>query len=292
MTTTKDEKTLRTYLLGDVTESQQEEIESWIMSDEDAYELILAAEDDLIDEALTGRLKGQELDRFRNHFMAAPERQRKYKFGNTLQDYLSAKPVGAPAAPSFGSLVAAFFHYRPAMSFAATAFFIVILAGGTWAGLHSFTLQRQLGSATAQLQEEGRQREQLQRQLAIAQASNLNSSTPSDGLLAFNLEPGLSRSPGDIRKIPIGADTKMVKFSLLLREDEYETYRVVLLDDRDKVILTKDIAASRTGNSKAVVVVISGDQLDKGDYRFRLSGLSGTNPPENINSYSFRAVPQ
>jgi len=292
MTTTKDEKTLRTYLLGDVTESQQEAVESWLMSDEDAYELILAAEDDLIDEAIAGTLKGQELARFRNHFLAAPERQRKFQFGSALHDHLFANPVAAPAAPSFGSLVAAFFRSRPAMGFAATALLLVILAGGTWAGFHVLTLQRQLDSATAQLQDEGRQREELLRQLAIAQASNLVSSTSSDGLLAFNLEPGLSRSADDIRKISIGANTKMVKFSLLLREDEYKTYRVVLLDDRDKVILTKDIAASSAADGKAVVVMVSSDQLDKGDYRFRLSGLSGTNPPENINSYSFRVIPQ
>src|SRR5215475_6993365 len=89
---TKDEKTLRKYLLGEVSAEEQEEIDLWLMSNEEAYDLIEAAEDDLIDESLAGGLESDELDRFNNHFLAAAERRRKLQFSRSLQRFIAANP--------------------------------------------------------------------------------------------------------------------------------------------------------------------------------------------------------
>src|SRR5688572_20179912 len=64
----EQEKTLRKYLLGDLSDEEQEALELWLMSEEDAYDLISAAEDDLIDESIAGTLSSRDLERFNNHF--------------------------------------------------------------------------------------------------------------------------------------------------------------------------------------------------------------------------------
>ena len=71
---TKDEAVLRKYLLGNMSPEEQEEIELWLMSNEDAYCLLEAAEDDLIDDLLSGRLAVRDLDRFQTYFLVALER--------------------------------------------------------------------------------------------------------------------------------------------------------------------------------------------------------------------------
>ena len=82
-----DEKTLRRSFLGIASQAEQEAIDLWLLSDEDAYDLLTAAEDDLIDDSLTGHLTVEDLHRFRNHFLVAPERQRKLQFSRAFQRF-------------------------------------------------------------------------------------------------------------------------------------------------------------------------------------------------------------
>src|ERR1051326_3970847 len=88
---TKDHQTLRKYLLGDMPVEEQEALELWLMSEEEAYDLVVAAEDDLIDDSLNGRLNEDEWKRFNELFLAAPERQRKLQFGRSFQRFIRAK---------------------------------------------------------------------------------------------------------------------------------------------------------------------------------------------------------
>src|SRR5215467_10436396 len=98
---TQDEAALKKYLLGKTSPEEQEAIDLWMMSDDDAYYLMEAAEDDLIDDALAGRLNRADLDLFENHFMAAPEHQRKYQFGRSFKRAVanrgSPEPVRQPS---------------------------------------------------------------------------------------------------------------------------------------------------------------------------------------------------
>src|SRR5262245_46929435 len=91
-----DEKALRRYLLGDASSSEREEIDLWLMSSEEPYDQLEAAEDDLMDEFLAGRLKGRDLTRFNDHFLVAPERQRKLQFSRSFR-----RAVDAATPPPF-----------------------------------------------------------------------------------------------------------------------------------------------------------------------------------------------
>src|SRR5262245_37473132 len=173
----KDENTLRRYLLGDVSPDERQEIEVWLMSVDEAYDILVAAEDDLIDESLNGKLKKTDLEQFNSFFLAAPERQCK---------------------------------------------------------------------------------------LAFARSSSIPS-------------------------MPIHANTKLVRMSLTLLDDSYNSDRVLLFDDGGRQLWTaSQLKATTTGDGKAVVVSAAGELLTNGDYNFNLSGISNGRPPENISSYYFR----
>src|SRR5690242_8835376 len=97
--TITDEKALRRYLLGTASDAEQEVIDLWLLSEQDAYELLTAAEDDLIDDSLAGRLTRDDLQRFHDHFLMAPERQRKLQFSRAFQRLAGAdqRAAGKPS---------------------------------------------------------------------------------------------------------------------------------------------------------------------------------------------------
>jgi len=83
-----DAETLRKYLLGELRAEDREALEFWILTVQDAYDLVAASEDDLIDDSLAGSLEPDERDRFDKHYLAAPERRHKLQFGHTFRQFL------------------------------------------------------------------------------------------------------------------------------------------------------------------------------------------------------------
>ena len=310
---TGNEKILRKYLLGDLSPEEQQEVELQLMSDEDAYDLLVAAEDDLIDASIAGKLKGDELERFNNYFLAAGERQRKLQFGRSLERFVrdatrSAASPESPARDVFWGAVPNFLRYRPAIAYAASAVVVLMIVGSIWSFFRIVELQRQLHSATAQLADVGRERDETKRQLgesqslgermraqvqALEETLGATKSSVPQALLAFNLIPGLSRSSSDIPKIAITANARLLQFSLTLLDDNYDSYRAALRDAGGQELWTRDrLSATATRDGKAVVLTVPIPLLSNGDYSFSLMGISDSRPPESISSFYFRVVRQ
>jgi hypothetical protein len=299
----EQEETLRKYLLGELSDKEQETLDLWLMSEEDAYDLLSAAEDDLIDESIAGKLNRHELERFNNHFLTAPERKRKLRFGQHFRGIVDARQTGAVSerlskpALTFWDL----FRYQPAFGYAAIGLLVLLVGVGLWAGLRLQEMQRRIDAATAQLASE---RESFQKRLDESQAklqsdfraldqavANLKSSAAPEGLVAFALMPGLTRTTTDVQKVPLTPKSQLVELSLTLLDDDYDSYRAVLMDDAGLELWTRDhLTPKKNGEVNTVVIVVPSDRLSPGDYSIRLSGRSNSNPPENIRSYPFRAT--
>src|SRR5262249_53839386 len=201
------ENTLRRYLLGDVSPAEQEQVDLWLMSNDDAYDVLTAAEDDLIEESLNGKLESADLERFNKYFLAAPERQRKLAFDRSLRRYVHEnRPVSQPV--HFGSLLALFFRMRPVLAYGCAALIVLTLIGGIWSTFTMMQLQQELRSASDQLASISSERENFRRQLEESRSAGQGLQTQVDllertiadfksaprALLTFTLIPGLSRS--------------------------------------------------------------------------------------------------
>jgi len=278
----KDENTLRRYLLGDVSPDERETIEVWFMSDDDAYDVLVAAEDDLIDESLNGKLKKTDLERFNRYFLAAPERQRKLAFDRSLRRYVNKhRPPHQPG--HLWDFLASFFRSRAILGYGCAALILLTIVGGGWSAFTLVRVQREFRFASDQLANVSSERETYRLNRTIAE---LNSAPQA--LLTFNLIPGISRSSSRIPRMTIPAHTKLVRVSLTLLDDNYDSYRVLLFDDGGRQLWTApQLRATTTGDGKAVVVSVPGEVLSNGDYNFNLSGISNGQPPENISSYYF-----
>jgi anti-sigma factor RsiW len=107
------------YLLGDLPDQQQAEIEDRAFSDPEYLRNIQAVESDLIDEYVRGALSQSDHRRFEQRFLASAERRRKVDFAKALAAVtpefaansgsvaqapkLAVSPVSAGEAPELGA---------------------------------------------------------------------------------------------------------------------------------------------------------------------------------------------
>jgi len=96
---TNDEGHLRKYLLGELPEAEQQALEERLMTEAELFDLLQVAEDELIDDHLSGALSANERGRFDGFFLSTPERRRKLSFAMALRRYVTAEAavVEAPA---------------------------------------------------------------------------------------------------------------------------------------------------------------------------------------------------
>jgi CHAT domain-containing protein/tetratricopeptide (TPR) repeat protein len=136
MTPTPDiHERIRRYLLGQLGDSAREEIEQQIIVDEDLFEELLVAEDELIDEYLSDRLNAGERTAFEQHFLATPERHDKLKFGRAFNRYLSSSSAIVPGHQPIktpGSWAGSRSLFSSPLRVAILAILVVAVGLGVW----------------------------------------------------------------------------------------------------------------------------------------------------------------
>src|SRR6185437_6734294 len=75
-----DMRSLRAYLLGSLSDAETERYDEKSFSDDDFNDLLNSVEHDLVDAYAGGELSGDELERFRTHYLASPRRRQKVDF--------------------------------------------------------------------------------------------------------------------------------------------------------------------------------------------------------------------
>jgi CHAT domain-containing protein len=134
MTTSRDEPdSIRRYLLGSLDDRDKEEFEQRLFADDEFLEEVLAVEEQLIDDYLTGDLSTDEAAMFEKNFLVTEERRQKTRLGKTLRTYAkkaSAVPVKAVASPVTWNWRQWFSPLL--LQRAAVAAMIVIAAVGIW----------------------------------------------------------------------------------------------------------------------------------------------------------------
>ncbi len=85
-----DQKAVRQYLLRQLSETEQRTIEQRLLAEDDLFEELEIAEDELMDEYLAGKLSMEELQTFERQFLASPARKQQLRFAEAFRRYASA----------------------------------------------------------------------------------------------------------------------------------------------------------------------------------------------------------
>jgi len=94
-----DQTTVREYLLGQLNDVEQEQIEQRLMVEDDLFEELEISKGELIEEYRAGELAAQETAWFERHFLASPEGQQRYTLAIAL-GRMKAQPA-AQQQPTF-----------------------------------------------------------------------------------------------------------------------------------------------------------------------------------------------
>ena len=283
------------YLLGDLPEGKQSEIEDRAFQDEQYLQDILAAESDLIDEYVRGELPDSARRQFESRFLASAERRRKVEFARALATVTpefavmekSIRPASAPSPVNWPSTLAVFLRrLNPAAKFSLAAAALLIVICGLWLVAESLRLRSQLAELrreqqsrereqqalrqqiadeqarredlSAQLQREREQRERSQEMASELQRELEASAThPAQPAIAsLSLWPGISRSDGARPKLALPQGARRVRIQIGVEpEDEYQSFRAELRAPGGQPIWTQDSLSARRVRAGRAVIL-------------------------------------
>ena len=139
--TRNDLITIRQYLLGQLGEEGQQDIEQRLLREDDLFQELEIAEDELVDDYVAKELEPADRQRFEQYFFSTPEREHKLRFATTLHRYASKKTVANSAAEI--SVLPADLNWLERMQFAwagqpqllriaVIAAVLVVIVGAVW----------------------------------------------------------------------------------------------------------------------------------------------------------------
>jgi len=314
------------YLLGELSEQEQTELEEAYFADDDLFERFLAVKDDLVDAYACGDLTGQKRARFEQHFLSSePRRERVEEARGFIRAVTAAStdtaavrgttPAQTAAAPSWWESISRLFASRPLVwQGALAALFLVVLAG-------SLLLVRQFQSRQAERErvqnEEATRRKQEEERLLVqappgnedqADRSSNTASNESDKnpqaktvnnkqtsapaptqVASLVLLPFNSRDIGGTNSLTLQQDTRAVRLQLVFKSESYSRYDVVLRTVGGEQVLHRGgLKAAANGAGKSVTLIFDPSLLRHQDYIMTLNGLTAAGQLEAIDDYYFR----
>ena len=321
MSANLNEELIARYLLGELTEEQQVEIEDRAFSDKEYLATITEVENDLIDEYVRGELSAAERQRFEGRFLASAERRKRVEFARALRTVVSEstgqekKVVQKAATWSWRESLYAFLNgLNPAARLAFVAAMVLLVVGAAWLFAETLRLRRQVtqlqaenqsrqgfqqaldqerkrnDELNARLDQEKQQREQTDESLRqLTETAEATNPAPPPVIASLTLLPGLSRGGNHKPSLALSNDARLVRLQIGIDPDEqYKTFAVELRTLAGRQVWNRENLTARTRRgTRAVGLTLPATVLKSGEYELRLLGLTGGGNPEDVGFYYF-----
>ncbi|HEX7335309.1 MAG TPA: hypothetical protein VF290_27655 [Pyrinomonadaceae bacterium] len=310
-----NEKLISQYLLGELSEEQQVEIEDRAFADKEYLASITAVENDLIDEYVRQELSDADRRRFESRFLASAERRKRVEFAKALARVPAEVPVTEKTVVSQWSWRESLYAFlsgsNPAARFAFAAAMLILLVGGAWLLTTTLRLRSQLTQLQAEnqsrqnqieaerrrneelnarLNQEKQQREQTDESLRqLSETADPTTPPPRPVIASLTLLPGISRGGGDKPSLVMPGDARLVRLNIGIDpEEQYKNFAVELRTTAGRQVWNREnLAARNRGGARAIGLTLPASVLKSGEYELRLSGLKEGGEAEDIGFYYF-----
>lgn len=256
---------LRQYLLGKVDDEERERIEKLFLTDSQARDRVLSAEQDLIEDYLEDSLTTEDKKIFLSHYAQTPEQQRKLRINKSIREWALTEAQAGSVSSSMARFLE---RLRAKPTFIvpiAAAILVAIVIAAIW-----FNNRREYWA--------------IQKEVAELNTPASLSQTPPQ-MVSLPLTPVTVRSGETQNQLTKRADTRQVEFILSIAREQYSTYRVVVHRVEDKkLVATVDVPA-KTGDP--IRVRLLAHQLTRGSYRLELSGITPDGSIGPTEEYTF-----
>lgn len=303
-----DNQILVRYLLGELSEPEQEGIEDHYFSDIAVFEKLLVVEDELIDAYVNGELSREERNRFEDYFLQSPERREKVEFAEAWRIFIERhyESGGHQPAPNNESI---FKRKEFLLPLAAS---VILALGATWLLVGRIRLAGELDRAQsalidieerhrsleAQVGEQSARNEELASALAEAQARNAatskdqsSSQPPSSAIVSLILSSALVRGSAGSSQIRIAPGTRQVRLRASFSSGDYTRFKAVLKTLAGREIHRwTELQPRIRQNIGTLALTLPADLLSDGDYIVTVAGATASGAEEVIEEYAFRVV--
>lgn len=298
---TENEDDIRRYLLGELSDDEQEQIESRLLADDDFYQQVLVAEDELTYEFVCDELTEQEKKSFHRHVLPVPERREDIKFARVLRKYVrenTPRVIKTATArkerTSWLEPFAALFR-RPIVGFTLATLLLLAIALAAWTVIQNRRLRDQIAQSEAQQRLPPAPAPDLQEQLAAERqrTAELADELRHEQELRASAEQNLAAAEQQAQKAAVSGTppqtsaATIVSFLLIpgVSRDsgDGEVKKISVPRGAREIRLQLDLAASNYGRYRAALKTVEGQKelLVKGMLRAR-AGAGGTTVSLNV----------
>jgi hypothetical protein len=308
------------FLLGRLSEETRARFEDSFFNDDELFEQIEIAEDELIDDYLRNELSAADRYYFEQTLLRSPRIAERVKLAGVLGSAM-ANDVVQPAPEPVLSPLARLANWLRLTSvpgkLAYASLGVVLVVGGATLSLaylrlreasrqmqeERAALEKKVQDLTTQNSQTSSERNRLNAELETQKAENarLNEQIErqfdrpvrSIATVALTLFSGGSRATGEEDSLRQQANPAKFQFNLLLEADDYEKYRVVVTTVGGKEVgsLT-NLKSKKLGKNKVVTFLLSSTRFTPDDYVVELTGIKASGEEESLRGYSFRVLPQ
>ncbi len=163
------------FLMGGGTEAERERLEAEFFADDDAFQQMLTAEDDLIDAYARGELTDNERRQFEQRFMNSSAGRERVHFARAFAAATVPQPVATPAVVPITTTSPGFFASifgNPGLRVAFATLTIAALVGLPWLLVERSRMNSELNALRAERARLTQQSEELQQTAAAEKAKN------------------------------------------------------------------------------------------------------------------------
>jgi hypothetical protein len=317
-----NETLIARYLLGELSEEQQIEIEDRAFEDKDYLANITAVENDLIDEYVRNELSGAERQQFEKRFLTSAERRKRVEFARALAGVMSEQAVPQKIVVhetkswSWWDSIYAFINgLTPAAKMAFVSAVPLLLIGVGYLSIETLRLRRELTELRAQnqsqqnqqqqalelerhrnqelnakLNQEKQQREQTDESLReLSEAGDAVNPAPRPVIASLILLPGLSRGGDNKPSLVLPDDARLVRLQIGIDPEEpYKNFNVELLTLAGRQVWTREkLNARNRRGARAVGLTLPATALKSGEYELKLRGVTESGAAEDVGFYYF-----
>jgi hypothetical protein len=313
---------MRRYLLGDLPESDTNELELQVLRDDERFEEMWEVENGLVDGYVRGRLSADEHERFERHYQASPiHRQRVAVARNLVRE---ADESGVPAAPISEKaswtaglnqkLGFSVWSWRSAL---ATAMVLLAVAS-FWLLLDRSRLRSGQDKLLAERQSQADREQALSQQLAEARADAQKLQTELEKLRAERgresqlphgstsvqsnaakpraiysllLSPILTRSSENTQTATLPPETDILRLQMKVDQANARGFHITVRTVEGRQVWKQQVRSPGGRTRTAVVSAqIPAEKLPAGDYILTLSATDSEGTSEEVNRYFFKVL--
>lgn len=130
MPVSNHQSVIRQYLLGQLTDVEQENVEQRFVVEDDFFEELEVGKDEVVEDYLAGQLSAKEKKWLEEKFLASPEGQKRLRFASVLNRYVLNNRHNSTSRPGWTHRWGGFWTSQPIMARAVGAVLVLAIVGG------------------------------------------------------------------------------------------------------------------------------------------------------------------